>query len=108
RFWPHIMTSDVLPLDYVDLVFDCHEIDQLAEIDDASVDVVTLTNVLHHLRDPILFLQKVASKLKPGGRVIATEPYFTIISRTFFIDPFSRLIGFWPIAFLASLPRSLR
>lgn len=80
-FYPHIVTSDVLPLEHVDLVFDCHEIDRLAEIGDASLDVVTLTNVLHHLREPISFLNKVASKIKPGGRVIATEPYFSAMSR---------------------------
>lgn len=83
RFYPHILTSDVLPLDYLDFVFDCHRIDEFAAIPDASLDVVTLTNVLHHLQDPLLFLTKVAVKLKPGGQMIATEPYFSALSGLF-------------------------
>jgi SAM-dependent methyltransferase len=80
RFFPHILTSDILPLDYLDYVFDCHEIDRFADIAPASLDVITMTNVLHHLRDPLLFLQKAASKLKPGAYLIATEPYISAFS----------------------------
>jgi SAM-dependent methyltransferase len=80
RFYPCIVTSDVLNLDYLDLVFDCHEIDKLTAIEDNSLDIVTLTNVLHHLRSPITFLNRAASKLKSGGKVIATEPFFSLLS----------------------------
>ena len=34
RFHPNVVTSDVLDLDYLDLVFDCHEIDKLDAIED--------------------------------------------------------------------------
>ena len=80
QFYPGIVTSDVLNLDYLDLVFDCHEIDKLTAIEDHSLDAVTLTNVLHHLRSPILFLNRAATKLKSGGKVIATEPFFSLLS----------------------------
>ena len=80
QFHSNIVTSDVLDLDYLDLVFDCHEIDKLAVIEDNSLDVITLTNVLHHLKSPIDFLNSAAAKLKPGGKVIATEPFFSILS----------------------------
>src|SRR4051812_37757346 len=53
-FLPNVVTSDVLQLDHVDIVFDCHEISNLTAIPDRSLDVITLTNVLHHLRDPML------------------------------------------------------
>ena len=76
QFLSNVMTSDVLDLDYLDLVFDCHEIDKLDAIKDNSLDVITLTNVLHHLKSPIAFLNRAASKLKSGGKVIATEPFF--------------------------------
>ena len=72
QFHSNVVTSDVLDLDYLDLVFDCHEIDKLEAIEDNSLDVVTLTNVLHHLKSPIAFLNRAASKLKSGGKVIAT------------------------------------
>ncbi len=84
QFLPNIITSDVLDLDYLDLVFDCHEIDKLDAIKDNSIDVITLTNVLHHLKSPIAFLNQAASKLKSGGKVIATEPFFSVLSTPIF------------------------
>jgi SAM-dependent methyltransferase len=84
QFLPGVITSDVLDLDYLDLVFDCHEIDKLDAIKDNSLDVITLTNVLHHLKNPIAFLNRAASKLKSGGKVIATEPYFSVVSTLIF------------------------
>jgi len=84
QFLSNVVTSDVLNLDYLDLVFDCHEIDKLDAIEDNSLDVITLTNVLHHLRSPIAFLNRAASKLKSGGKVIATEPFFSVVSTVIF------------------------
>ena len=83
-FRPNVITSDVLPLDYLDIVFDCHEIDKLEAMPDESLDVITLTNVLHHLRSPIDFLNRAAVKLKAGGKVIATEPFFSTVSALIF------------------------
>jgi SAM-dependent methyltransferase len=74
----------VLDLDYLDLVFDCHEIDKLDAIKDNSLDVISLTNVLHHLQSPIAFLKRAASKLKSGGKLIATEPFFSALSTGIF------------------------
>ncbi len=84
QFLPNVVTSDVLDLDYLDLVFDCHEIDKFDGIRDGSLDVITLTNVLHHLKRPIEFLNRAANKLKRGGNVIATEPFFSILSTPIF------------------------
>jgi hypothetical protein len=47
-------------------------------------DVITLTSVLHHLKSPIAFLNRAASKLKSGGKVIATEPFFSTVSTLIF------------------------
>ena len=84
QFLSNVITSDVLDLDYLDLVFDCHEIDKLDAIKDNSLDVITLTNVLHHLKSPIVFLNRAASKLKSGGKVTATEPFFSVLSTPIF------------------------
>jgi SAM-dependent methyltransferase len=84
EFLPNVIASDVLDLDYFDLVFDCHDIDKLDAIKDDSLDVITLTNVLHHLKSPIAFLNRAASKLKPDGKVIATEPFFSLLSTPIF------------------------
>ena len=84
QFLPNVVTSDVLDLVYLDLMFDCHDIDKLEAIRDESLDVMTLTNVLHHLKDPIAFLNRAAKKLKSGGKVIATEPFFSLVSTPIF------------------------
>src|SRR5262249_35254052 len=84
EFLPTVVTSDVLDLNYFDLVFDCHDIDKLDAIKNESLDVITLTNVLHHLKSPIEFLKRAANKLKPGGKVIATEPFFSLMSTLIF------------------------
>ena len=41
-------------------------------------------NVLHHLNNPIRFLNRAASKLKPPGKVIGTEPFFSLLSTPIF------------------------
>lgn len=84
RFYSNVLTSDVLRLDYVDYVFDCHKIDRFDPIPDGSLDVIALTNVLHHLENPIDFLKKAAKKLKPKGQIIATEPFLSVLSTLFF------------------------
>ena len=84
QFLSNVVTSDVLALDYLDLVFDCHEIETLEAIKDNSLDVITLTNVLHHLKSPIGFLNCAASKLRHGGKVVATEPFFSVLSTPMF------------------------
>ena len=99
QFLPNITTSDVLDLDYLDLVFDCHEIDKLDAIKDNSIDVITLTNVLHHLKNPIAFLDRAVSKLKSGGKVIATEPFFSVLS-----TPIFKYLHHEPVDFRVSEP----
>jgi SAM-dependent methyltransferase len=99
QFLSNVITSDVLDLDYLDLVFDCHEIDKLDAIKDNSIDVITLTNVLHHLKSPIGFLNSAASKLKSGGKVIATEPFFSLLS-----TPIFKYLHHEPVDFSISEP----
>lgn len=84
-FIPSALSSDVMNLDYLDFVFDCHEISKITEISDNSVDVMVLTNVLHHLREPLLFLNGAAKKLKKGGSIYILEPYFSLLSTPIFI-----------------------
>jgi SAM-dependent methyltransferase len=99
QFLPNVITSDVLDLDYLDLVFDCHEIDKFDAIKDNSIDVITLTNVLHHLKSPIAFLNRAARKLKSGGTVIATEPFFSVLS-----TPIFKYLHHEPVDFRISEP----
>ncbi len=99
RYYPTIRTSDVLQLDYLDYVFDCHQIDEFEPIAEQSLDALTLTNVLHHLKAPIDFLEKAARTLKPGGKLFATEPYFSILS-----SPIYRFLHHEPLDFSITRP----
>ena len=99
QFLPNVVTSDVLDLPYLDLVFDCHDIDKLDAVKDGSLDVITLTNVLHHLKSPIAFLNRAANKLKSGGKVIATEPFFSALS-----TPTFKYLHHEPVEFHISAP----
>ena len=83
-FYPHVLTSDIMPLEYLDYVFDAHAIDHVEQIGDESLDIITLTNVLHHLQEPLVFLINSAIKLKTGGQIIVAEPYFSTVSAWIF------------------------
>jgi len=98
-FLPNVITSDVLTLEHLDIVFDCHNIAEFSEIQDHSIDVITLTNVLHHLRDPIYFLRNSTRKLKKGGEVFIVEPYFSVLSY-----PLLKFLHHEPVNFGISRP----
>lgn len=99
NFLPTVITSDVLNLEHLDIVFDCHQIAHLKEVPDNSIDIVTLTNVLHHLRDPLQFLRDMTKKLAKGGQVFLVEPYFSFISY-----PLYKLLHHEPVNFKISRP----
>ena len=84
-FYSHVKTSDIMELEYLDFVFNAEEIDTFTLIPDNSLDIISLTNVLHHLRNPCEFLIKAAKKLKAGGMVIFTEPYVSVLSKPLYL-----------------------
>ena len=43
HFYPSVLTSDIMPLDYLDYVFDAHDIDCVSVIENESLDVIALT-----------------------------------------------------------------
>ena len=59
HFYPEVKTSDIIEMDYLDLVFDCQKIDEIREIPSESLDIITMTNVLHHLEQPIDFYHQM-------------------------------------------------
>ena len=63
KFYKNIITSDILDLEYLDYQMDCHRIDEVRYIANESLDIITLTNVLHHLKDPLSFLAKASASL---------------------------------------------
>jgi len=79
-FYKNVITTDILDMDHLDYKLDFEKIDKFEAIGDYSVDIITMTDVLHHLRDPITCLEKARYKLKESGMVIIAEPYFSYLS----------------------------
>ncbi len=52
--------------------FDVHA--ALDEVAPASVDLITMIEVIEHLIDPHAVLEQVRTRLKPGGRLFVTTP----------------------------------
>lgn len=75
--WPGLITSDVVFTPYVDLVADGLRL----PFADGSLSNLLVTDLLHHLRDPHIFFDEADRVLRPGGRVLAIEPYITLASR---------------------------
>jgi SAM-dependent methyltransferase len=74
---PNILTSDILEIPSVDLVFSATEM----PFENASVDSLVMIDVLHHIPDVRKFFQEVVRCLKQGGTVAMIEPANTLWGR---------------------------
>jgi SAM-dependent methyltransferase len=75
-----VVTTDVLPAPWLDLVADAHRLPFAA----ASFAGLVMVDVLHHLAAPAVFLAEAARVLRPGGRLVLIEPAITPLSRLAF------------------------
>jgi Methylase involved in ubiquinone/menaquinone biosynthesis len=73
---PELIATDVESTPWSDAVVDAHA---LPYTDGALANVVAV-DVLHHLADPSRFLNELRRTLRPGGRLIAVEPYTSPLS----------------------------
>lgn len=73
---PGVITSDVMKLRWNDLTLDGHHIPLV----DETLDNVVGLFVIHHMKQPYAFLREVYRVLKPGGRLILTEPHRSVFS----------------------------
>ena len=71
-----VVTSDIQPMAWLDVVADAHYLPFTAE----SFDNIVLFDVLHHLQRPRLFLLEAERILRPGGRLVVLEPAITPLS----------------------------
>ena len=74
---PEAITSEVFAAPGCDLILDAHEL----PFGDDTMRAIVMTNVFHHLRDPGRFLCEATRCLRPGGRIVAVEPWVTAWSR---------------------------
>jgi SAM-dependent methyltransferase len=78
EFLPAVVTSDIVPTAYVERAVSAYDIPQEAWTGIVAVDV------LHHLEDPVRFLDSATAALRPGGRIVLAEPAATPGGRRFY------------------------
>lgn len=88
EFKPDVISADIEPCDWLDMAFDAHKM----PFENAGVANIVMVDVLHHLSNPVLFLNEACRVLKSGGRLIILEPFPTffslIVYRKFHPEPF--------------------
>ena len=94
--FPQVQTSDILELAENDLTFNALDM----PFEDNSVSAFVMVDVFHHIPDSAQFLKEVQRCLKPGGRMVMSEPctsrYSTFVFKRFHHEPF-RPDGDWTI-----------
>jgi len=75
--FPEVITSDILPLDGVDMVFSAEEMPFKNE----ELSAIVMLNVFHHIPKPWQFLKEAERTLQSGGKVLMIEPANTALAR---------------------------
>ena len=78
---PHVITSECVSIPGVDRVVDAARIGEAFA--PGELDAICGLNVFHHLPDVSAFLRGVARVLRPGGRLVLVEPWFTPVGQWF-------------------------
>ncbi len=81
EFAPHAITSECVETPRVDRVVDACRIDQHFEA--SSLDAIVAFDVFHHLPDCAGFLRGASTVLRPGGRIVMVEPWYTPVGQYF-------------------------
>lgn len=79
-FAPDTVSTDIVSAPWLDAVADASRL----PFADGSVSNIVLFDVLHHIEFPVLFLDEATRALRPGGRVIFSEPAITPVSNIFY------------------------
>ena len=82
KFAPRTNTSECVPVPRVDRVVDACRITE--HFDPDSLDAITAFNVFHHLPDCEGFRRGAQTVLRPGGRIVLIEPWFTPLGQWFY------------------------
>ncbi|MEB3189646.1 MAG: class I SAM-dependent methyltransferase [Snowella sp.] len=76
EFAPNVISSDVVPLPWIDIVADAQNL----PFKEQSFDNIVMFDVLHHIENVSLFFDEALRVLRPGGRIIMMEPYISFAS----------------------------
>lgn len=95
EFMPDSVSSDVESYEWLDYTFDAHKM----PFGDNSISNIVMIDVLHHLNNPVIFLDEAFRVLNKNGRIIMIEPFPTpfslIIYRLFHPEPFQFNINYF-------------
>jgi SAM-dependent methyltransferase len=95
--YPQAITSDLLPLPFVDKVFAAEEM----PYENNTVSGICMVNVLHHIPECRKFFSEANRVLKPGGKIIMVEPatcwWSRFIFGNFHHEPFEVNAARWEI-----------
>jgi SAM-dependent methyltransferase len=81
QYDPQVITSDIKPLPFVDLVAPAERL----PLPDASLRAVYGINVFHHIPDPSAFFRELLRVVHPGGGAVLIEPYYGPVARRLFV-----------------------
>lgn len=88
EFMPESVSSDVESYEWLDYTFDAHKM----PFSNKSVSNIVMIDVLHHLNNPVIFLDEAYRVLNNKGKIIMIEPFPTLFSlivyRLFHPEPF--------------------
>ncbi len=76
EYYPGLISTDVIPTPWVDVVCDAGALPFPSE----SVGAIVMLDVLHHLPRPLDFMSEASRVLKPGGLLAMIEPWITPFS----------------------------
>lgn len=71
-----LIKTNIMVISDNDMAFDAYRM----PFKDGSVDNFILISVFHHFDAPEKFLWEAARVLKPGGRILISDPYISILS----------------------------
>jgi SAM-dependent methyltransferase len=82
------ISADIDPQPWLDMCFDAHQM----PFQNNEIGNIVLIDVLHHLANPVLFLEEAHRVLVKGGRIVMLEPFPSFFSlpiyRKFHPEPF--------------------
>ncbi len=79
---PELVVSEVYPLPGIDVVLSGLRL----PVRSGSLRGIAMTDVLHHISDPEVFLDEAARCVRPGGRLVMIEPWVSRWSRWVYMN----------------------
>jgi SAM-dependent methyltransferase len=79
---PHAVTSEIEAMPGIARVVDACRLER--SFAPSSLDAIAAFNVFHHLPDVSGFLRGAEQVLRPGGRIVLVEPWFTPLGQWFY------------------------